>query len=214
MPVHADPTAVVNGRPVVSEAAERLYADLGPWREGDDARGYPLLSFCEALVGGLQDIESIIRDTDDGPGWSAIMDPDRAPVEYLGWLGQFIGVRTLVGLDEASQRLRLKEASGMRRGTVAALEGAARQWLTGSRQVIIIERDGSPYRLTVRTYIAETPDQARVVAALQAEKPAGLVLTYQAVSGATYAQLSAYRATYASLDTAFGTYEDQTLYVP
>lgn len=200
-------------RPVVTETSEELYDSLGPITDPDPDTDYQLLAFVAAVGDLLDRVNVLARDTDDGPGWSSLLDPDRAPSEGLGFLGQFAGVSLLNGLDDASQRLRVREAAGMRRGTVAAMQGAARQWLTGSRQVLVFERDTSPYHLTVRTYQAETPDPASTEATLRAEKPAGLVLAYEVTSGATYAQIDAAFGTYADMD-GLGTYEDQTLYVP
>lgn len=201
--------------PVVTPTSLEAWEALGPWHDEDAASGtYDLLRFV-AAVGDLLDVVNVwSRDTDTDPGWGVLMDPDRTPSEALGWLAQFAGANLLVGLDDASQRLRVKDASGTRRGTVAAMVAAAQQWLTGSRQVLIFERDTSAYHLKVRTYIGETPDQAKVLAALLAEKPASLVLAYEVTAGATYAQIHAYKATYALLDTGFGRYEDQTLYIP
>jgi hypothetical protein len=201
--------------PVVTPTSLEAWGALGPWAEEDRASGtYDLLRYVAAVGDLLDAVNVLARDTDTDPGWSVLMDPDRAPSNALAWLAQFAGVRVLVGLDDASQRLRIKDAAGLRRGTPDAMRAAAQQWLTGSRQVILFERDTSAYHLKVRTYAAETPNQARVLAALLAEKPAGLVLAYEVAAGATYAQISAYKATYPLLDAAFGTYEDQTLYIP
>lgn len=178
-------------RPTVSDAAETLYATLGPWARADTARGesedrWDLLEFCEAVCRNLQPIEDIIRDSDDGPGWSVVMDIDRAPVEWFGWLAQFAGVRLIPGLPEAEQRARIKSTDGFRRGTPGAIVGAAQQYLTGTKTVFLVERHGSPYRLTVSTLANETPDLTLVQGALKDQKPAGLVMTVTTVQGGDY----------------------------
>lgn len=203
-------------RPVVSDTAEELYASLGPWQRRDTAIGeatdeWRLLELCEGLAGGLQGVEDIIRDTDDGPGWSIVMDADRAPVDWLPWLGQFVGVRLPPGLSEAEQRARIKNTDGFQRGTPEALKAAARSYLTGSQSVFFIERYGSPYRLQVATLIAETPDPAVVERALLEQKPAGIVLTYATVAGHDYATLAATHVSYASLPGAYPTYADMAI---
>lgn len=201
-------------RPVVSAVAELMYAALGPLRAPDEANNWHLLKFVASVADRLGQIEDIARDTEDGPGWSALMDPDRVPSNALGFLGQFVGVELLTGLDDASQRLRIKGTAGFKRGSLGALEDAARQTLSGGRQVLVFERDTSPYHVTVRTYGAETPNPALTEAAVRAQKPGSLVLVYQVASGATYAQLDTGFTTYAATDAAFGTYEAQTLWIP
>ena len=118
-----------DGRPV----AEEMYAALGPITSEDPALGWPLLRFINAMAIRPQATDDLVRDSDEGPGWSGVVDLDRAPVNALPWLAQFVGVELLPGLDDESQRLRIRETAGFRRGTRAAIEGAARQFLTGSR---------------------------------------------------------------------------------
>lgn len=70
-----------------------------------------------------------MRDSAAGPGWSPVLDVDRAPVEWLGWLAQFAGVRLRPGLAAPEQRARIKNTDGHRRGSSPALRAAARQHL-------------------------------------------------------------------------------------
>jgi hypothetical protein len=203
-------------RPVVSDVAEELYASLGPWQRQDTAIGgatdeWHLLELCEALAGGLQGVEDIIRDTDEDPGWSIVLDVDRAPIEWLPWLGQFVGVRLPPGLSEEEQRARIKNTDGFQRGSPEALKAAARSYLTGSQSVFFIERFGSPYRLRVATLITETPDPGIVERALLEQKPAGIVLTYVTVAGHDYNTLAATHVSYASLPGAYATYADMAI---
>lgn len=200
-------------RPVVTATTEEAYRGLGPLTEPDADLDYPLLRFVASVADQLQVVNDLARDTDEAPGWAKVFDPARTPDEFVGWLGQFVGVRELVGLTPLAQRMRIRETAGFQRGTKAAIEGAAKQFLSGSRQVKVYERDGSPYRLRVRTYQTETPDAARVEAAVRAQKPAGLVLTYEVVTGASYGQMDTAHGTYADMDAAYPTYQDQTLAV-
>lgn len=198
-------------RPAYTPTTELAYAALGPFTTPDEKQDWHLLHYVGSVADLLDPVEALARDTDDAPGWAVVMDPDTVPMDFLGWLGQFVGVRLLVGLDDASQRLRVRETAGFKRGTLAAIAGAARQVLTGSRQVSILERDGSPYRFRVRTYQAETPSAAAVRTAVEALKPAGLVVTYEVVTGATYAEMDTMHGTYADMDAAYTTYSQQTL---
>lgn len=116
-------------------------------------------------------------------GWGALLDVDVAPEWALPWLGQFVGVRTIDSLDVETQRLRIKEVSGFHRGTPASIIAAARQYLTGNRNVELYERDGSTWRFRLRTYTAETPYPDKVRAAVEAVKPAGVVFVYELQNG-------------------------------
>lgn len=201
-------------RPAVTPTTEIAYAGLGPLTEQDEDNGWALLTFTDALMRQLDEVEQWTRDSDTHVGWGKLLDLEVAPDEALSWLSQFIGVTLIRGLDAESQRIRISKAAGWHRGSPSAMIGAARQHLTGTRQVMLYERDGGPYRLTVRTYAGETPDPAVVEAALRALKPGGLVLTYQVTSGATYGNLTTDFLTYADLDAAFTNYTAQTLWIP
>ena len=197
--------ATVDAPPIAVE----LYRRLGPWFQMDvmsPSQGWPLLAFCKAFFGGMQDIEDIIRDTDDGPGWSSIMDPDRAPVEWLPWLGQFVGVSWPANTSEQTQRDLIKGTPGFKRGTPAALVDAVRAELTGTKTVYLIERQGSAWALGVTTLTSETPSAARVAAAIRSQKPAGIVVTQTAITGGDYATLAATHTDYTDIFTTYTTY--------
>jgi len=194
--------------PIVQE----VYANLEPWKSAD-ASG-DLLKFVSALAGRLEEVYDLARDRDDVQGWSPLFDADNASMSVLRYMAQFVGVRLIAGLTDEQQRLRVKETSGFARGTVAAIAGAARQTLTGQRRVLIYERDTSAYHFTVRTYEIETPDPALTEAVLRAEKPAGLVMTYETAAGASYTDLDTAYGTFDDEKAAFGTFTDQALWIP
>jgi len=207
-------------RPVVSDAAERLWSSLGPWMRADgEDTGWALLTLCEGFIGQAQSILSIVEDDDDGnPGWSSVMDVDRAPVEWLPWLAQFVGVRMVAGLDEAAMRLRIRSADGFDRGTPESIKAAARQFLIGpdgthdTATVDLIERHGSAYRLTVTVHEAElmpgvTADQ--IYAAVREQKPAGLILNpVSVVGGDDYLTLRDENASYTAVRSRYTDYGD------
>ena len=139
-------------RPIVSDIAEQMYEGLGPLTFDDHLNNYALLHFCEASIGSLQQVEDIVRDdqTIDAPGWSIVLDVDRAPYAGLPWLGQFVGVTTperLVGESQASHDARTRDyiraTGGFNRGTPASIIGAVQQYLVGNKEVILTERDSS-----------------------------------------------------------------------
>lgn len=201
--------------PAVHPTTTEIYRAIGrAFTEGDAAGGYHLLRFLDPVGSQLGYVDDLVRD--DGPvsGWGKSLDPDAARAEHLRWLGQFVGVRMAQALSEAEKRERVKNREGWDRGKVASLRRAAQLFLTGNKTVEIYERDGSPYRLRVRTFSIQTTDAARLSAELQKRKPGGLILTHEVVAGGSYNQLSAAFATYNALDTAFADYNAQTNWVP
>lgn len=196
-------------RPVVQPITEDLYARLGPWAARDTAdAGWFLLAVAEAVGRQLQPIEDIIRDTDTHVGWGIVMDPNLGPIEWLGWLGQFGGVRLRPGLSDAAQRARVKSTDGMARGTPSAIVAAAQQTLTGTKTVYLVERHGSAYRLTVTTVAAETPNPTQVIADLIEQKPGGIVMVHAMTTGVNYNALRDTHATYNIVKAKFTNYAE------
>lgn len=194
--------------------ADRLYEELAPLAYDDINRQMALQQFCRALGTMFQPIEDVSRDRENAPGWSQVMNADTIISEGLPWLGQFVGVTLLGGLDDFNQRLRIKTTSGMQRGSPDAIRGAAAQYLIGKRQVIMRERFGGPYNLAVITYSAETPDPSSVLTALMEQKPAGIILTYAVHAGQDYQQLKDNSTTYANLKLQYSTYNGMRNFVP
>jgi hypothetical protein len=187
--------------------AGRLYDMLEPLAQQDPAAGWSLLILCNAIGVPFELVEDWVRDTPDGPGWSLLMDVARCPDEALPWLGQFAGVRVLPGSSSDEQRARIASTDGFKRGTVAAMVGAAKATLTGPQRLIFRERDGAAhgiagapdyaYVLTVHSWATETPNPTATLNALLAQKPGGIVLYYSAQTMQDYAAVKAAWATYA-----------------
>ena len=155
-------------RPTVSPIAEQMYEGLGPLTFDDERNNYALLHFCQAFIGSLQNVETVVRydEAANAPGWSMVMDVDRAPYVGLPWLGQLVGVTTpekMVGETQAQHDARtrayIRDTGGFDRGTPAAIVGAVQQYLTPPKQVILIERDSSPYHFQVRVREGQTPTE-------------------------------------------------------
>lgn len=198
--------------------AADIYERLAPLAYDDAHQGYALAAYVGAFGQMFQVVEDYGRDQDLGggvvaPGWSVLTDINRCPPEALGWLAQFVGVQLQVGLDDATQRARIRETAGWKRGTLGAISGAAHQYLTGAKNVIIRERDAaaSPtapeYGLTVITYTSQTPDSTKVLAALIAQKPAGIILSYHVLPGQDYQELLTDHPTYANVFATYATYQ-------
>lgn len=169
-----------------------------------------LLELLDSVGRRLGEVDDLVSDSVDGPGWSALMDPDRTP--YPAWTAQLVGVTIPGGTSDAGARALIKARPRARRGSIQTIKDIARLHLTGTKRVDVIERTTSAYTFTVRTYAAETPDPAAVEAALRAAKPAGLVLTYEIRSGITYDERDALFTSYDQLDAAFSSYDDLDSY--
>lgn len=201
--------------PIILEGAE-LFADvyrerLTPWMTSD------LSIFAGAIGEQFEEIYELISDrgTDGDPnyasGWSVLFDVDLCPAKYLPFLGQFVGVPDLVGVAEVTARALIGSQPSMHRGTPRSIINAAAATLTGTQTVQLVERyGGDPYAIRVVTYTAETPDQAATLAAILRMKPAGIVLTYDVLTGWTIGEMeAAYSAlTIADLEGAFSSIAD------
>lgn len=194
--------------PIISPIAQELYDALKPLAYNDAASQYALMTFCEAMIGQLQLVEDLVRDTTGFVGWSKAVDADLTPAEFLPWLAQFVGLRIPQGILIADQRALIKAAPGWRRGSAAALRAGIQSYLTGLKRVFLVERDTSAWHFGVTTYTSETPDPAKVLAYITANKPAGLQFTYAALTGQTYNQMLANHPLYSDVNTYYTNYQE------
>lgn len=141
--------------------------------------------------------------------WEDVFDADHAPVSALDYLSQFVGVELPAGADEATRRELIRGHAGFNRGTVAAIVAATKLHLTGRRTVVVMERvGGAPYQLAIRTRTGETPDADVTLADILSQKPAGIILDYEAVPGVTFAELEAGHPTFADVEDDYATFGD------
>jgi hypothetical protein len=199
-------------RPVVSQAAEDLYSLLTPLAYDDERYDWPLLTFCESLIGHLQTVLDLSSD-----GYSHLLDIDTIPYIAIPWLGQFVGITTppiQPGETAAAHEARIRDIvrnpqyGGFGRGTPSSMVQAAQQWLTGDKTVILRERWGSAYRVSIRTKASETPDSAKVLKALTAQKPAGIVLDYAVMVGPEWQDVITTYATWQQVFTGNTDWQD------
>lgn len=192
--------------PALTHTGERLYESLAPLTYAEEANGWALAYFCAAAASTIDEIADITRDAEDGtPGYSSLYDLDTVAEKYLPWLAQFIGVQIPEGLTDEGKRIRIRETDGFRRGTPAAIMGAARQYLIGDKTVYLVERHGSAYRLTVASYSRETPDRAAAEAAIREQVPAGIVLHFSVIDPQTFDEL---RDSHVDFDDVLASYVD------
>jgi hypothetical protein len=170
--------------PTLTHTGQRLYDALAPLAFADAEHDYPLAKFCGAVAAGLDEVADLWRDDDDGtPGLAKLFNPDTCPVEWLPWVGQFVGVQFPQNLSEDAARLRLKRLDGFKRGTPDAIINAAKQHLQGpdgtpeSATVTLNERDTSPYHFSLTIRDVETLDYDAVYNAVLEQKPAGLLFS-------------------------------------
>jgi hypothetical protein len=208
LPILDPPASPPPPAPVLASFADRLYRAMAPLATWDASCGYALANLDGAVGEMFQAVEDLARDTPAGPGWSSVVDLDRCPDDWLGWLAQLVGVTLIAGATPDESRARIAATDGFWRGTRSAIIAAAGATLTGTKTVYINERiDGDAYHLAVLTLAAETPDAAAAQAAIVAQKPAGLVLDYRTTAGQTYDAVHVRYATYTALRTAYATYD-------
>jgi hypothetical protein len=161
-------------------------------------------------------VEALAADSDDAAGWSALLDPDTCPPAGLPFLGQMVGVQVPPGATAVTARALVKAHGGW--GTGHARRHHRRRPTHVDRREArhLTERDGSPYRVKVTTYTAETPDTAALEAAVNAALPAGLVATFDLLTGWTVAEMETEESarTIAYLEAHWATVADFEAQIP
>lgn len=175
----------------VGSFAQRLLDALEPMTANDPVTAAALETFLGSIGDELfQLIEDYAGDTDDGQaGWGNLLDVNLSPPEALPWLAQVVGVQLMAGLSTDDQRQQIRDLASWQRGTAASIRGAVLPYLTGTKTVIFRERDIAAYApepaygLTIITQTSETPDPTAVLNAILRQKPAGIVLNYEVLTG-------------------------------
>lgn len=173
--------------PELTHVGERLYRAVQPWAEPYDAdNDYQTAEFLHAIAAMFDPVAELVRDRDDMPGWAILFDPDLCPLIFLPFLGRLVGVDLSGGkLTEAEMRRAIRERSGFKRGTPDAIRSAARQQLTGTQYVSLLERNGGPGHFTVTVLASEVVDSDLLFAAVMEQKPAGLTFDIVEAAGVT-----------------------------
>jgi hypothetical protein len=194
--------------------AEDLVAAFEPWLTPD------LKDYLTAIGGMFSEVELYaIDEENDELGWAILLDPDRAPVQALPYLAQYVGERLPVGLDEAGMREWIKDSPNQRRGTIESIVRVAQRYLTGQRTVAISERSGTDVNpedyLIVQTYTSETPNPALTYADLRRDAvPADIVLTHNVMEGQAWQQVKTDNASWQVVKDSFPTWEDLRVQMP
>jgi hypothetical protein len=191
-----------------------LYGNLAPLAGDDASNGFALQIYANALGLLLQEISDIVSDGPNGePGWSILLDVNRAPLKGLPWLAQAVGVQLPAQAPGQSDavydpiaRAAIVDLPSEKRGRPATMISEIKRTLTGEKNVILRERNGGAWKLTVVTFAGETPSSTDTLAAILRQKPGGITLTYNTVTGQDYEILFENRATYGVVNSTYLTY--------
>jgi hypothetical protein len=161
--------------------------------------------YCRALGAMIQPVDDIAKDGPNGePGWSQVLDINRAEDAWLMWLGQWAGyiVPAQAATEteaawSARERGKIVHAAAHHRATVAHLVEAIQDHLNDPKQVIIQERVGDAHTINVYVFNSQiATSAARVEAAARAQKAAGLIMNFTVLTGANYTLLQASNTSY------------------
>jgi hypothetical protein len=187
-----------------SELWELLYSSLGFHVEDDEAQDFALRKFCEALCAPMQPAYDLVRERDDSAGWGIVFDANNCPAYALPYLAQYVGVVPTPEMSEEQLRNEIREPTGWKRGQPESLRIATRRTLTGEDPLVIIHPRTPEVGITyIRTLLSQTPEPDRTEAIIRGALPAWEVLDYEAISGPTWADVSA--------STSWTTWRDLTL---
>jgi len=186
------PAGTGTGGWVESPAGDFLIDFFEPWMTDSLALFLNAVgSMFDPWWGLVQDV-GIDGDSDYVPGWGALFDVDRCPPASLPFLGQIVGVMVPTGMDASDARQLIKAEAGINRGTPASSTSAVQRFLTGSKTVVLQERlNGSTgasdaYQVTIGVLSGEVGSLAPIQAAVNAVKPAGIIVSYQVIAGWTW----------------------------
>lgn len=171
--------------------ADDLVAAHAPWLTPD------LETYLRQVGGMFSEVELFSDDIDGRPGWSILLDVDRAPARVLPHLAMYVGETLPVGISEVMAREWIRDAPNQIRGTVASIVRTAQRTLTGQRTVSLVERQGSDGlahadRIRIVTYTSETPDPAATERDLRRDAiPGDIVMFYERRTGQAWADVQA-----------------------
>lgn len=192
--------------------ASELIEELQPYIEADPTGGQDALTYIAGVAAMAEPIASMVRDTDAGPGWSALFDPHRCPPEFLMIPAQIKGVRLNQSDPVEVQRAMIEAGDGQRRGSPTAQLIAGQATLTGNRTVIFQDRfEGNAWRQRFITRVAETPSPSLTLAAFKSQKPVGMITIHAVFDGPTWEDIAARAGgtyTWADLAGDYATWED------
>lgn len=186
-------------------------------RNDDDGTLASFLGYATTAAMGPALRLADIADPDTSvTGTAEVANPDAAPRPWLLWLAWLLGL-DISTVPDSEKRVAVSQASSLRRrGSKRSIIRAAQRTLTGSKSCRVYWNLSTtdPYVITIVTLTAQTPDSVATLVAAETEKPAGIEIQLQVVTGAVYNELPPNFADYDALAGAFADYDDLTNYIP
>jgi hypothetical protein len=157
----------------------------------------------------LDDIVVTIEETKPSLPLTYV-DGDQPGCSWSGAPGQSKSFESREETEEEffqQQRNRIKELPNNTRGTPASIIRAAQQYLIGDKTVFFTERaGGSPWKVSVVTFLEETPNPQQVKESIENFLPAGIILEYESVPETSWSIIRAEYATWKAVKEAFVTW--------
>jgi hypothetical protein len=192
--------------------ADRLYEQLLPFAKLDIADNHGrkhLWVLCDAIGAMFQQVEDLTAVRDDGlSGYANLLDINTIPAEWLGYLGQFVGVVLRTGFSDDEQREWVRQRRVSRRGRPATMKEDIGDTLTGTKFVQVVERIITAWHFTVITKPSETPDPDLTKRQILNHKPGPDTYNYDLIEKPTYRWARDTFPTYRDLLETFDTYRD------
>jgi hypothetical protein len=135
--------------PTMGSCGVELYDASQPLAAFDEDHGMAFAHLCEAIGRMRQAVSDLVRDTDEGPGWSMATDVDRAPgadseIDMLPFLGQLVGVGKIAHLSDADRREAIRQRDGFWRGRPESIVSFALRYTDGTPGAVQLRERYNP----------------------------------------------------------------------
>ncbi len=206
--------------PTLHPAAAQVYRLLPDYvQAADPGTDWTLARYVGAAATGLERVNEFLTLIDPDTsvtGTCELVNPAAVPRAYLAWLGWLVGVDTSVIPDADVRDAVGNAAATQRRGSLGAIQDAVQRTLTGSKSCRVYANVSGtdPYLITVITLTADTPDAGVSLAAAWTEKPAGVDLELQTVTGSIWTEVVAEYPDWLAVVAAHPTWSDLVDWTP
>jgi hypothetical protein len=201
-------------QPEMTQVGGWVYDSLAPLAVYDKERGYPLAFWTDAIGAMFQPVLDLVDDPE------ILLDPNRTPVGWLPWLGQFVPgggpirpQRATGSSPETDSAYRasvlpdLLDPPSRRRGTVPAIVEVVQRYLVAPRTVFTVERQGGNMYVgtisVLSSQIAAGHTVAEIQAAVNKVAPAGRIITVSAITGSNWQALRDTHTDWADVRSTF-----------
>lgn len=133
----------------MTDLGRERYEALRMFAWADAEHGWPLAHVCEAHGRMLQAVADLVRDEDGHPGWSRLVDLDRAPgaaeeIDCLPFIAAPAGVRLAPALGDAERREAIRRREGFHRGRPAAIVSWVSRFTDGTPGAVTLRERYDP----------------------------------------------------------------------